>query len=146
MVKVLKIIFCAFLLIASFFAGVSYSDQVREVGNWLFESKSEEIDFDSIEQEQLPGQDSQSPGRNYDQQSGASGQEILPGAGENIEPAIIMDNENTEVNGAVPNPNAEGAGPQPTPALGNKEVNKDVAPANPAVAPGNKISNGTPKK
>ena len=134
MVKVLKFIFCAFLLIAFFFMGVSYSDQVKEAGNWLFESKSEEIDFESLEQN---NPDTASPESTTTQANPQS--DIID---DNIEPTIIMDNEgvdSTETEGTVPenkvvNP-AVNSQAQPTPTVPAKEavpaaVNNTSNPSN----------------
>jgi hypothetical protein len=49
MVKLVEIIIFLGLLMASFFAGVKYSDNVRDASEWLFEEKEKEIEIEDIE-------------------------------------------------------------------------------------------------
>lgn len=53
MIKVIELIIVATLLIFSFFAGVKYSDSVRNHASWLFEPKEEEIELPDLSQESL---------------------------------------------------------------------------------------------
>jgi hypothetical protein len=48
MVKVIELIVVLALLVFSFFAGVKYSDSVRERASWLFESKEEEVELPDL--------------------------------------------------------------------------------------------------
>lgn len=49
MIRIIKLIFYIALLIFAFFSGVNYSDEVKGISNWLFEEKSQEIDYKEIE-------------------------------------------------------------------------------------------------
>ncbi len=53
MIKVIELIIVATLLIFSFFAGVKYSDSVRNHASWLFEPKEEEIELPDLSNENL---------------------------------------------------------------------------------------------
>ncbi len=48
MITLIKLIFCSGLLFTSFFAGVKYSDEAKEVANWIFEEKEKEITLEEI--------------------------------------------------------------------------------------------------
>ena len=125
MVKFLKIIFCAFLLLAAFFAGVRYSDPVKEIGNWLFESKSEEIDFENLEQpnEPYPYDGQQNLNNSAPMEDNPAGT-----IEENIEPTIIIENDDSEVEGTV-NPPAPTQPQNIVPAVNPDPANNNIAPA-----------------
>jgi hypothetical protein len=53
MIKIIELIIVATLLIFSFFAGVKYSDSVRNHASWLFEPKEEEIELPDLSNENL---------------------------------------------------------------------------------------------
>jgi hypothetical protein len=48
MFTLIKLIFYCALLIFTFLGGVKYSDEAKEVANWVFEEKEEEISFKEI--------------------------------------------------------------------------------------------------
>ena len=51
MIKAIEIIVVFTLLIFSFFAGVKYSDSVKEHASWLFETKGEEVELPDLSNE-----------------------------------------------------------------------------------------------
>jgi hypothetical protein len=53
MTKAIELIIVATLLIFSFFAGVKYSDSVKNHASWLFEPKEEEIELPDLSNENL---------------------------------------------------------------------------------------------
>jgi hypothetical protein len=63
MIKAVKFIIVAILLISSFFAGVKYSDSIKSHASWLFESKdAEEVELPDLSKESnveitAPGED-----------------------------------------------------------------------------------------
>lgn len=58
MIRLIETIVVLTLLSFSFFAGVKYSDQVKEFSNWLFEAKEVEEDISpSIMDDENLGQD-----------------------------------------------------------------------------------------
>ena len=61
MIKLIKLIFCAILLFLSFLLGVRYSENTRNLSNWIFETKEKEINLDEIKEDikiQSQGNDS----------------------------------------------------------------------------------------
>lgn len=48
MVKIIELVIVAMLLAVSFFAGVKYSESVKDHAGWLFESKEEEIELPDL--------------------------------------------------------------------------------------------------
>ena len=46
MIKLIKFIFYIGLLLFAFISGVKYSTQTKQIANWLFETKEQEVDFD----------------------------------------------------------------------------------------------------
>ena len=51
MTKVIELIIVLTLLIFSFFAGVKYSDSIKNHASWLFEPKEEEIELPDLSKE-----------------------------------------------------------------------------------------------
>jgi len=51
MIKAIEIIVVFTLLIFSFFAGVKYSDSVKDHASWLFETKGEEVELPDLSNE-----------------------------------------------------------------------------------------------
>jgi hypothetical protein len=51
MIKLIKFIFYVALLAAVFFTGVKYSEKTREMADWLFEAKEQEIDIKEIKKD-----------------------------------------------------------------------------------------------
>ena len=53
MIKVIELIVVATLLIFSFFAGVKYSDSVKNHASWLFEPKEDEVELPDLSHENI---------------------------------------------------------------------------------------------
>lgn len=53
MTKVIEFVVVVTLLIFSFFAGVKYSDSVKNHASWLFEPKEEEVELPDLSHENL---------------------------------------------------------------------------------------------
>lgn len=53
MIKVIELIVVLALLVFSFFAGVKYSDSVKQRASWLFESKEEEVELPDLSNESV---------------------------------------------------------------------------------------------
>lgn len=53
MTKTIEFIIVATLLIFAFFAGVNYSESVKNHASWLFEPKEEEIDLPDLSDENM---------------------------------------------------------------------------------------------
>ncbi len=51
MAKVIELIVVFTLLVFAFFAGVKYSDSIKERAGWLFESKEEEVELPDLSSE-----------------------------------------------------------------------------------------------
>lgn len=51
MVKTIELVVVATLLIFAFFAGVKYSDSVKNHASWLFETKEEEVELPDLSNE-----------------------------------------------------------------------------------------------
>ena len=51
MIKVIELIVVLALLVFSFFAGVKYSDSVKQHAGWLLESKEEEVELPDLSNE-----------------------------------------------------------------------------------------------
>lgn len=51
MIKVIELIVVLALLVFSFFAGVKYSDSVKQRASWLFENKEEEVELPDLSTE-----------------------------------------------------------------------------------------------
>ena len=54
MVKIIELVIDATLLIFAFFAGVNYSDSVKNHASWLFEAKEEEVELPDLSNESNP--------------------------------------------------------------------------------------------
>ena len=89
MVKAIEVIVVLTLLVFSFFAGVKYSDSIKNHASWLFEAKEEEVELPDLSNE--------------------NGAEIDATIGENGE---NLDNGNMMMEAAP----TEAAAPTPTPA------------------------------
>lgn len=50
MIKLLKLILGAVLLFLVFLLGVRYSEPTKNLSNWLFEAKEQEIEFEEIQE------------------------------------------------------------------------------------------------
>jgi len=57
MIKIIELIIIITLLIFSFFAGVKYSDSVKNHASWLFEPKEEEVELPDLSHENLQEMD-----------------------------------------------------------------------------------------
>jgi hypothetical protein len=53
MVKIIELIVVLTLLIFAFFAGVEYSDSVKDHASWLFETKEEEVELPDLSDETI---------------------------------------------------------------------------------------------
>lgn len=51
MVKAIEVLVVITLLIFSFFAGVKYSDSIKNHASWLFETKEEEVELPDLSNE-----------------------------------------------------------------------------------------------
>ena len=52
MTKTIKITISFILLLLAFFAGVSYSDSVKESAGWLFEGRGDEVELPDLSTEE----------------------------------------------------------------------------------------------
>jgi hypothetical protein len=93
MVKAIEVIVVLTLLVFSFFAGVKYSDSIKNHASWLFEAKEEEVELPDLSNE--------------------NGAEIDATIGENGE---NLDNGNMMMEAAPEAAPTEAAAPTPTPA------------------------------
>lgn len=65
--KTIALIITATLLIFAFFAGVKYSNSVKNHASWLFEPKEEEVELPDLSQENLEmGAPVDEAGANFD--------------------------------------------------------------------------------
>ena len=92
MVKAIEVIVVLTLLVFSFFAGVKYSDSIKNHASWLFEAKEEEVELPDLSNE--------------------SGAEIDATIGENGE---NLDNGNMMMEVAPEAAPTEAAAPTPAP-------------------------------
>lgn len=51
MIKIIELIVVLALLVFSFFAGVKYSESVKQHAGWLFESKEDEVELPDLSNE-----------------------------------------------------------------------------------------------
>ena len=63
MVKAIEVIVVLTLLVFSFFAGVKYSDSIKNHASWLFEAKEEEVELPDLSNESGAEIDAKSVGR-----------------------------------------------------------------------------------
>ncbi len=102
MIKVIELIIVATLLIFSFFAGVKYSDSVKNHASWLFEPKEEEVELPDLSNESL--QEMGAPMDENGENSDAAGMpNSVDGAAtpQDLEPMTI-DNTNPKPSAAAP--------------------------------------------
>lgn len=94
MLKVIELIVVLTLLVFSFFAGVKYSNSVKNHASWLFETKEEEVELPDLSNE-----------------NGNDGGIILEEGGANPEVQMpqdsTMDNLNTNNNEQAPASSAQ---------------------------------------
>ena len=103
MIKVIELIIVATLLIFSFFAGVKYSDSVKNHASWLFEQKEEEVELPDLSNESI--QEMSAPmdenGENHDDSGMPNSADGATATPQDLEPTNI-DNTNPKPKAAAP--------------------------------------------
>jgi hypothetical protein len=89
MVKTIELIVVITLLIFSFFAGVKYSDSVKDHASWLFETKEEEVELPDLSNEATTpeGVEISNPQNMAPQEGGAPMDDLEPTNTDHLAPA-----------------------------------------------------------
>ena len=147
MLKAVELIIILVLIIFSFFAGVKYSDSVREHASWIFETKDEDVELPDLSNQDVLGAGDHNPMAISTEGNTAidpNGNPVMPAASNTPEGMAIPENAMPAQPGTINNPATPNNGAAninaANPATANNPATQNAAP--PAANTQPKINNG----